>query len=341
MNGSRDCDGADRRWARACKRIGPVASLVCMAANADSALSVADLPLILALSRERTLAGAAERLDVDLSTVFRRLNALEKRLRRAPVRSFRAGLSASRSRANAPPAPPSASRPSCWRSTATSAAATSSCPGVLRVTASETLSHAVLPRLLRASSTRAHPRIQLDAHHRQPHAWISARREAERRRCACAGPPIRPLFGRRLTGIALGVLRPCGPPAPPAPRRRRRSTSRRHSVIGWDEPCAHRRERLDRRATSRPDRIGYPQQQPREPARGARSELGHRAAALLSRAIRDDRTCAAFPACCRTSRSELWIVTHQDLKNTGAHPRVPRGDRRRHRRARRSFEGQT
>src|SRR5690349_14260979 len=65
---------------QACKCIGAWASFVCMSANAEG-LSVSDLPLILALSRERTLAGAAERLDVDLSTVFRRLNALEKRLR--------------------------------------------------------------------------------------------------------------------------------------------------------------------------------------------------------------------------------------------------------------------
>src|SRR5215510_2589709 len=58
-----------------------MANAVCMAANRPGALHVADLPLVLALSRERTLAGAAERLDIDLSTVFRRLNALEKRLR--------------------------------------------------------------------------------------------------------------------------------------------------------------------------------------------------------------------------------------------------------------------
>jgi DNA-binding transcriptional LysR family regulator len=52
-----------------------------MVANEHQKLEVADLPLILALSRDRTLAGAAERLGVDLSTVFRRLNTLEKRLR--------------------------------------------------------------------------------------------------------------------------------------------------------------------------------------------------------------------------------------------------------------------
>src|SRR5690349_20374263 len=57
---------------RACKLIRVTASIACMDAN--------DLSLVLALSRERTLAGAAEKLDVDLSTVFRRLNALETRL---------------------------------------------------------------------------------------------------------------------------------------------------------------------------------------------------------------------------------------------------------------------
>ena len=66
---------------RSCKHIGHVAHIVCMAANESPTLSVADLPLVLALSRERTLSGAAEKLDLDLSTVFRRLNALERRVR--------------------------------------------------------------------------------------------------------------------------------------------------------------------------------------------------------------------------------------------------------------------
>ncbi len=64
---------------RNCKHIGQSAKMLCMNAN-SAALTFADLPLILALARERTLAGAAEQLDIDLSTVFRRLNALERRL---------------------------------------------------------------------------------------------------------------------------------------------------------------------------------------------------------------------------------------------------------------------
>ena len=48
-----------------------------MNAKAISAIELADLPLVLALARARSLAAAAEILDVDTSTVFRRLNHLE------------------------------------------------------------------------------------------------------------------------------------------------------------------------------------------------------------------------------------------------------------------------
>src|SRR5690349_1636999 len=77
---AQDCDGQIVEPHR-CKHIGRVANLICMTANVSERLDVGDLPLVLALARAKTLAGAAEALEVDLSTVFRRLNALEKRLR--------------------------------------------------------------------------------------------------------------------------------------------------------------------------------------------------------------------------------------------------------------------
>lgn len=49
-------------------------------AKTQSALSVGDLELLLALVRGRTLAGAAERLKLDASTVFRSIKRLEKDL---------------------------------------------------------------------------------------------------------------------------------------------------------------------------------------------------------------------------------------------------------------------
>src|SRR5688572_8533889 len=49
-------------------------------AKTQSKLGLADLELLLGLIRGRTLAGAAERLKADTSTVFRSIKRLEKDL---------------------------------------------------------------------------------------------------------------------------------------------------------------------------------------------------------------------------------------------------------------------
>ena len=49
-------------------------------AKTQSMLSLGDLELLLALVRGRTLAGAAERLKLDVSTVFRSIKRIEKEL---------------------------------------------------------------------------------------------------------------------------------------------------------------------------------------------------------------------------------------------------------------------
>src|SRR3954467_40832 len=49
-------------------------------ANTQSKLGLADLELLLALIRGRTLAGAAERLRLDASTVFRSIKRIEQDL---------------------------------------------------------------------------------------------------------------------------------------------------------------------------------------------------------------------------------------------------------------------
>ena len=163
-----------------------------MTANDNTSLSVADLPLILALSRERTLAGAAERLDVDLSTVFRRLNALEQRLRvRLFDRSARgyqltvAGERAAGAAERVETELLSLDRDISGRDQQLS--------GVLRVTASETLSHAVLPRLF-AQFHALHPRIQL--------VLAIDNRVLD--------------LGRREADVALRVRRPTEPESPPS-----------------------------------------------------------------------------------------------------------------------------
>ena len=175
-----------------------------MNAKDAAALSVADLPLILALSRKKTLAGAAECLDVDLSTVFRRLNTLEKRLRvRLFDRSARgyqltvAGERAAGAAERVETELLSLDRDISGRD--------QQLAGVLRVTASETLSHAVLPRLF-GQFHALHPRIQLvlsidnrvlDLGRREADVALRVRR-----------PTDPGLFGRRLTGIAWAFYGP-------------------------------------------------------------------------------------------------------------------------------------
>jgi DNA-binding transcriptional LysR family regulator len=279
-----------------------------MPANDGASLSVADLPLILALSRERTLAGAAERLGVDLSTVFRRLNALEARLRvRLFDRSARgyqptaAGERAAGAAERVETELLSLDREISGRDQQLS--------GVLRVTASETLSHAVLPRLF-AQFNELHPRIQLvlaidnrmlDLGRREADVALRVRR-----------PTDPSLFGRRLTGIAWAFY---GPRQGAANLRRdgRGFNFARHAVIGWEEPA-----RIivgDWIAAHVPaDRIIYRSNSLVNQLMAIRAGIG---IALLPCYLADPddgvrRVSGVLP----DLASELWIVTHQDLRNT-------------------------
>jgi len=282
-------------------------------AASEGALTVADLPLILALSRERTLAGAAERLDVDLSTVFRRLNALEKRLRvRLFDRSARgyqltaAGERAAGAAERVETELLSLDREISGRDQQLS--------GRLRVTASETLSHSVLPALF-AAFQKEHPRIELvltidnrimDLSRREADVALRVRR-----------PTDPALFGRRLTGVAWAFYGP----AESGGNLRREGGSynfARHTVIGWDEPA--RIVASDWIAEHvPPERIGFRCNSLVNQLVAVRAGLG---IALLPCYLADSPAKHGEPEVRRMSgvlpdlTSELWIVTHQDLKNT-------------------------
>jgi DNA-binding transcriptional LysR family regulator len=276
-------------------------------------LSVADLPLVLALSRERTLAGAAERLQVDLSTVFRRLNTLEKRLR---VRLF------DRS--------PRGYQPTAAGERAASAAERvetellaldreisgrdQQLSGRLRITASETLSQSVLPSML-ASFHAAHPRIELtltidnrimDLSRREADIALRVRR-----------PTDPTLFGRRLTGVAWAFYAPTQSTG--TLRRDGRSFNfGKHTVIGWDEPA--RIIASEWIAAHVPvERVGFRTNSLVNQLVATRAGLG---IALLPCYLADPGSKTGDTGVRRISgilpdlTSELWIVTHQDLKNT-------------------------
>jgi DNA-binding transcriptional LysR family regulator len=279
-----------------------------MAANEHQKLEVADLPLILALSRDRTLAGAAERLGVDLSTVFRRLNTLEKRLR---VRLFDRSARGYQLTAAGERAAGAAERveTELLALDRDISGRDQQLSGVLRVTASETLSHAVLPRLF-AQFHELHPRIQLvlsidnrvlDLGRREADVALRVRR-----------PTDSNLFGRRLTGIAWAFYGP----AEAGPNLRREGgvyNFSRHSVIGWDEPS-----RIivgDWIAAHVPsDRIGFRSNSLVNQLMAVRAKLG---IALLPCYLADaDGGVRRISGVLPDLASELWIVTHQDLKNT-------------------------
>lgn len=278
-----------------------------MAAN-DSALSLTDLPLILALARARTLAGAAERLDIDLSTVFRRLNALEHRLRvrlfdRSP-RGYQLTAAGERAAAAAERVETellAVDREISGRDQQLS--------GVLRVTASETLSHAVLPRLF-ARFHDTHPRIQLvlsidnrtlDLGRREADVALRVRRPAD---------PS--LFGRRLTGIAWAFY---GPRSMTGNLRRDGASFNfsRLAVIGWDEPAVVIASEWVAEHVPE-DRVSYRSNSLVNQLMAVSAGIG---VALLPcyLADRDDSVRRISPVLPDLA-SELWIVTHQDLRNT-------------------------
>jgi DNA-binding transcriptional LysR family regulator len=279
-----------------------------MAAN-ESTLSVADLPLILALSRERTLAGAAERLDVDLSTVFRRLNALEARLRvRLFDRSARgyqltaAGERAAGAAERVETELLSLDREISGRDQQLS--------GRLRVTASETLSHSVLPALF-ARFHVEHPRIEIiltidnrvmDLSRREADVALRVRR-----------PTDPALFGRRLTGVAWAFYGPARGGGGNLRRDGHSFAFGKHTVIGWDEPTRIVASDWIGEHVP-PARIGFRCNSLVNQLVAVRAGLG---IALLPCYLADrDPEVRRVSGVLADLASELWIVTHQDLRNT-------------------------
>ena len=112
----------------------------------------------------------------------------------------------------------------------------------------------------------------------------------------------------------------------------------RHTVIGWDEPARIvASDWIAAHVPARPHRLS--QQQPRESAHGGTRRLG---IALLPCYLADaDGGVRRISGVLPDLASELWIVTHQDLRapRASAHSSAVIGDAIVT--ARRSFEGRT
>lgn len=278
--------------------------------NAKKAMAVraADLPFVLALARAGTLAAAAEALEVDQSTVFRRLNKLERRL---GARLFERSARGYRLTESGELAASAAERveTDLHALDREITGRDRQLSGSVRLTASETLSYGVLPQLI-AQFRRTHPGIQitltidnrvLDLSRREAEVALRTRRPTEG-----------DLFGRRLAGIAWAFY---GTLTPKHLKRRADTldlTGR--DVIGWDDPTDRilASAWLHRHVPAA--QIVYRSNSIVHQVMAARAGIG----IALSPCYLADQ----IPGLRRISspvgelQGDLWIVTHKALKDT-------------------------
>lgn len=171
-------------------------------AKAQAPLSLNDLALLLALVRGRTLGGAAERLKLDASTVFRSVKRIEKELGELLFERGRQGyLPTDLARELASYAERIESQLQEAREAASKSSAEPS--GVLRITTTDTILHGLLLPVL-DRFTAAYPKIDLELMVTNALADLS-RREADVAVRATKKPPEH-LVGSRLGTLASAVF---------------------------------------------------------------------------------------------------------------------------------------
>jgi DNA-binding transcriptional LysR family regulator len=281
-----------------------------MHAKPARVLGAVDLSLVLALARARTLAGAAELLSLDVSTIFRRLNELERRLRVRLFERSKRGyhLTPAGERATAAAERIETELHALDREIT---GRDQQLTGRLRITASETLSHAVLPPLF-ASFRESHPGIELilaidnrvlDLGRREADVALRTRR-----------PSQGDLFGRRLAAIAwtfYGGTNTRGG----LKRNGALLDFTRQGVIGWDQPEARIVASAWIEEHVPASQVVYRSNSLVNQLMAARAGVG---IALLPCYLADPmaelrRLTPPLPEL----EGELWIVTHKDLKDTG------------------------
>jgi DNA-binding transcriptional LysR family regulator len=163
----------------------------------QSRLELADLELLLALIRGRTLAGAAERLKLDASTVFRSIKRVEQHLGERLFERGKQGYLPSElavelaAHAERIEAQLHAAREAAFKNAGEPS-------GVLRITTVDTILHGVLLPIL-AAFAKAYPRIDLELMATNTLADLS-RRDADVAIRATRKPP------QHLVGLKLGTI---------------------------------------------------------------------------------------------------------------------------------------
>ena len=167
-------------------------------AKMQSSLSLADLELLLALVRGRTLIGASERLKVDSSTVFRSIKRLEKNLGEVLFDRGRQGyMPTEMAQELAAYAERIESQLHEAREVAHKKGSEPS--GVLRITTTDTVLHSVLLPVI-GQFAKSYPKIDLELIASNALANLS-QRDADIAVRATRKPP------EHLVGVKLGTLR--------------------------------------------------------------------------------------------------------------------------------------
>lgn len=268
-----------------------------------------ELRIVLALSRAGTLAAAAGALGVNLTTVFRRLNAIEARLGQ---RLFDRGAAGYQATAAGERMVRAAERVE-EEVAALDRAMTGGdlrLQGRLRVTSSETLAYRLLTRHL-ADFGRTHPGIRLELAIDNRLLSLS-KREADV--ALRASRPHQPgLYGRKIAEIAWAVYasrdyaKAHG--LPDAPKG-----MGQHRVIGWDEGAEPFRAVEWLEKTVPVDAIVYRSSSLVNQLVAVKAGMG---VAVLPCYLADpepDLVRALAPI--EAIRPELWLITHADLKYT-------------------------
>jgi DNA-binding transcriptional LysR family regulator len=268
-----------------------------------------DLRFVLAVARHGGLASAAASLGVNHSTMFRRLNALEReigsKLFERLAGNYRATASGQRMIETAERMETEAlalDRELTGRDTRLS--------GQLRVTCSETMGFKVLMPLI-ARFRKMHPGILIDLTI-ENRVIDMARREADVALRATR-PSQGDLFGRKLADVQWGLfaspgyLKANGTPKSIAELGE-------HAVIGWPELSIHTRAGAWISKHVPPDAIGFRVPGFVHQCIAARDGLG---VALLPvyLAAGEKHLVPVLPPM-KDPVTEIWIVTHRSLKDT-------------------------
>ena len=268
--------------------------------------------VVLAVARQRSLVRAAQALGVDHSTVFRRLNTLEKKLgtllfERLPGGAYQLTSVGERMAAAAERMEDEAlafERDVAGRDRQLS--------GLLRVTSAETLTYRLLTPHLAAFRT-SYPGIVVEL------AIDNRILNLSRREADVALRPQRPkegdLWGRRISGVAWAVY--CARTYQES-NRFKISTFKdigHHPLIGWDEaaPRFGAADWLEQIATV--DAFVYRTASLVNQLLAVKAGVG---LAVLPCYLGDPEPdlARAFAKPIPELAAELWIVTHADIRNT-------------------------